>query len=183
MRITFTQAWPACAIASGLTAVPAAHAATISRELIVQRQQLPIEHPDHRHRRASQGQRFPQRIDRTGNFVICPFTVPRDTGNANAITALTVAPRVLARQRRAQRHLHGGRRDPPGSSSRSTPAKTIATLATGNRHPDADGTARTSAVRAGTAYPGSSFASVTCNLPPQVAIRFLYAEYNYEIGT
>jgi hypothetical protein len=115
------------------------------------------------------------------NFVICPFTVAPAPGSAAAITDLGIYVQSLDGTSRnvACTAVVGAANNVPFVYS----SKTFATPANTNNNGAASWIATDFGGTVGTPIAGSAWLTVTCNLPPQTQISYLYATYKYEIGT
>lgn len=181
MRISIFASTTLIAAVSGLGMSPEARSATTSQYIVVQGGscQLSIPTIDTKFRPKATGAR--NESTSTSNFVICPFTVAPAPGNAAAITSVGMYMQSLDGTSRnvACTAVVGSPNNIPlvySSKSVATPAITTSNAGLTWSPTDFGGVA-------GTPIAGSAWLTVTCNLPPQTQISYLYATYNYEIGT
>lgn len=162
-----------CALATGLATSPRTSAATV---VSLQHApgsvcQLSIPTIDTGVRPKASG--FRNESATTGNFVICPLASPMST-SSDAFTFVNISLLSLDGQSHDAACTAVANAISPAYSSR-----TIAVAPTGGSYTwsasDFGGTF-------GNPIVGSQEMSITCLLPPQVAIRFLGGYYNHEIG-
>jgi len=176
MRTSLLTLGLACIVAaSGLTAMPAAHAATAATNTLATGSacQLSIPTTNTGVRPKASGLR--NESTTTSNFVICPQTLPNATGAG--FTGVYIG----------LYSLDGTSRDVTcttvtswfGGATQVYSSKTLAvSTTTGYQLISWDATDF-----GGTAGAAFVAMSVTCNLPPQTAVSVFQGSYNYNIGT
>ena len=117
----------------------------------------------------------------TSNFIICPFTIaPAPTLAGAPITQLIMHFATLDSVSRPVNCTLV-----KGDAVSETPAystKTVTTPASTSVHSVLFWTAGDFGGTAGDPFVSGAFLSVTCSLPPQSSVVYLYATYAYEIG-
>ena len=114
------------------------------------------------------------------NFIICPFTVSPSSSAGAPITSLVLHFATLDSVSRAVNCTAV-----VGDNVSVTPqysTKTVTTPAGTFLQSTLFWTAGDFGGTAGDPIIGSAFLSVTCNMPPQSSLVYLYATYAYEIG-
>ena len=170
-----------CIAIAAFGVVPAARSATTSQYIVVQGGscQLSIPTIDTAFRPKATGAR--NESSSVSNFVICPFTVAPAPGSAAPITSAGLYLQSLdgvSRSVTCTAVVGSINNIPPVYSS-----KTISTSATTTNNVSLSWTAADFGGTSPNPINGSVFLSVTCNMPPQTGLSYLYAQYNYEIGT
>lgn len=168
----------ACFIAAyGLVTAPAARAATAYSNIAIAGSECQLSIPtiDTKSRPKATG--FRNESTTANNFVICPVQVEPAQGN-NVIKDVSIVVYTLDGVSHDVNCTAAT--NSQGATQYSSKSITAANTTWGNyvawNAVDFGGTA-------GDAIPGSLWFSVTCLLPSQSAINYLYASYAYEIGT
>lgn len=181
MRIPFCAALATTSLALGLTVAPVSQAATTSQYIVVQGGscQLSIPTTDTAFRPKATGAR--NESTSVSNFVICPFTVAPAPSSASAVTSVGMFMQSLdgvSRSVTCTAVVGAINNTPPVYSS-----KTVSTPATTSSNASVTWSATDFGGTSGSVITGSAWLTVTCNVPPQTGISYLYAQYNYEIGS
>ncbi|QDQ72675.1 hypothetical protein FNZ56_01680 [Pseudoluteimonas lycopersici] len=115
------------------------------------------------------------------NFVICPFVVAPSDDLASPITGIGMWMQSLDGTAHSVTctAVVGALGNAPMKYSSKTVDLPASTTAAGQLSwfPADFGYAQ------GAPIPGSGYLTITCNLPPQTSINYLYASYYYEIGS
>lgn len=170
-----------CIAIAALGAMPTARSATTSQYIVMPggNCQLSIPTTDTAFRPKATGAR--NESSSTSNFVICPFTVAPAAGNGAPITSAGLYLQSLDGVSRSVTCTAV-----VGSINNVTPVYSSKTISTSAITTNNVSLAWTAADFGGTApnpIGGSAWLTVTCLMPPQTGLSYLYAQYNYEIGT
>jgi len=170
-----------CIAIAALGVVPAARSATTSQYIVVPggNCQLSVPTTDTAFRPKATGAR--NESSSVSNFVICPFTVAPASGSGAPITSAGLYLQSLdgvSRSVTCTAVVGSINNVPPVYSSKtvSTPASTTSNAFLTWTAADFGGTSPNP-------INGSAWLTVTCVMPPQTGLSYLYAQYNYEIGT